>query len=92
MRTQLVAMVLATLALSPGITLGAPCVTACKNEIRSCVSEQCQGLKPGPRRRCRRKQCARPIVTQCYKNLSLCGATRARPAPPSAPHPVPSPY
>ena len=92
MRTQLVAMVLAMLALSPGITLGAPCVMACKSAIRSCVSEQCQGLKPGPRMHCRRKKCARPIVKACYGDLSLCGATRARPKPPSAPHPMPIPY
>jgi hypothetical protein len=92
MRMRLVAMVLGALALSSPVALGAPCATACKDEIRSCASETCQGLKPGPRMRCRRKECAKPIVKACYDDLNVCGATRARPKPPTVAPPMPYPY
>lgn len=87
MRTMPAVLVLAALAVSAPVAQGAPCVTACKDEIRSCVSETCQGLKPAARRRCKRRECSRPIVQACYDDLGLCGATRARPAPPRPPSP-----
>jgi hypothetical protein len=92
MRTQLVLAAVAVLALAAPEARGTPCVTACRDEIRSCASEKCQGLKPGPRMRCRRKQCASPIRTACYADLTVCGATRARPKPPPVPSPMPYPY
>ena len=88
MRIQLVIATLALLAVAAPDARGAPCATACKDEIRACVSAQCQGLKPGPRMRCRRKQCASPIVRECYTDLTLCGATRARPKPPTVSGPM----
>jgi hypothetical protein len=88
-RTQLVATVLAALALWLPAASGAPCATACKDEIRRCMSVECQGLKAGPRMRCKRRTCTRPIVNACYDDLGVCGATRARPKPPSTPPPLP---
>jgi len=82
MRIQLVFATLALLAVAAPDARGAPCITACKDEIRACVDAQCQDLKAVRRMRCRHKQCARPIVKACYDDLTLCGATRARPAPP----------
>lgn len=92
MRKHLVVVALAALALSAPGARGAPCATACKDDIRSCASEACQGLKPGPRMRCRRKKCASPIVKACYADLTVCGATRARPKPPPGTSPMPYPY
>jgi hypothetical protein len=88
MRVIPVVMVLAALAVWSSVAEGAACVTACKDEIRSCVTETCQGLKPAARRRCKRRECSRPIVRACYDDLGVCGATRARPAPPSPPSPT----
>jgi hypothetical protein len=92
MRIQLVIATLALLAVAAPDARGAPCATACKDEIRTCVSAQCQGLKPGPRMRCRRKECASPIVKACYSDLTLCGATRARPKPPPVSGPMSPSY
>ena len=82
MRIQLVIATLALLAVAAPDARGAPCITACKDEIQGCVSAQCQGLKPAAKMRCRRKQCKSPIVTACYTDLTRCGATTARPKPP----------
>jgi hypothetical protein len=92
MLMKLVIATLVVLVVAPTDVRGAPCVTACKDEIRGCVTAQCQGLKPGPRMRCRRKQCATPIVKACYADLTVCGATRARPKPPPVASPTPYPY
>ena len=91
MRTILLTViVLAALAVSPPVARGLPCVTACKDEIRTCVTQTCQGLKPAARSRCKRRKCTRPIVNACYGDLTVCGATRARPAPPPPPqYPMP---
>ena len=82
MRTMLTVIGLAALAFSAPVAQGAPCVMACRDEIRSCVTATCQGLKPAAKSRCRRRKCTRPIVNACYGDLTVCGATSARPAPP----------
>jgi hypothetical protein len=93
MQTRLVALVLGALAVGAPVARGAPCVTACKDEIRSCANETCQGLKPAARVRCKRRECRKPIVQACLGDLSVCGATRARPKPPTvSPPPMPYPY
>ncbi len=92
MRTPSTAVLLAALILSAPGAWGAPCATACKDEIRTCASERCQGLRPGPRMRCKRKACSSPIVKSCYADLAVCGATRARPKPPPVTGPMPYPY
>ena len=78
---SLVAGLLAVLVQAPGIARGAACVQACKDEIAACVSGDCQGLTKKPRRLCKRT-CSKSIVRDCYSDLSVCGATRARPAKP----------
>jgi hypothetical protein len=73
---------LAALLLTPRVTWGAACVQACKDEIAACVTADCQAQPtPGAKRRCKR-HCSKTIVNDCYHDLSVCGATRARPAKP----------
>jgi hypothetical protein len=81
MRTRTVAALVAALAVSSPATWGAPCSTACKDEIKSCATQQCAGLKPAAKMRCKRSKCQKPIVNDCYHDLNVCGATTAR-----APH------
>jgi hypothetical protein len=91
MRTGTVALAIAVLALSSPIASAAPCATACKDEIRNCMSQECQGLKPRARMRCKRARCSKPIVADCLNDLSVCGATSARPPSHPAPtHPAPT--
>ena len=92
MRTGTVALAIAVLALSSPIAWAAPCATACKDEIQSCVNQECQGLKPHARMRCKRAKCSKRIVADCLNDLSVCGATSARPVSHPAPtHPAPTP-
>jgi hypothetical protein len=56
----------------------AACAVACRDEVSACVTAECQGLVKRARRRCRR-QCKRSIVRDCFADLSVCGATVARP-------------
>ena len=90
MRTRWIVGVLAVALLwSTGGAWAAPCATACKDEIAACASAECQGLRPRALRHCRRIQCRKPILTDCYHDLAVCGATRAFPpgnpaTPPSA--------
>ena len=91
MRIRTVAVIVAGLVLSAPAAWAAPCATACKNAIQICVSQQCQGLKPAARMRCKRAKCRKRIINDCYLDLSVCGATRARPGPAPGsgqPHPV----
>jgi hypothetical protein len=78
------------LALSSSAAWAAPCATACKDEIRSCMSQQCAGLKPRARMRCKRSQCSKPIVADCMHDLNICGATSARPTSKPAPTTAPT--
>jgi hypothetical protein len=90
MRMRTVALTIAALAFSSPMTSpiawAAPCSTACNDEIRSCMSQECQGLKPRARMRCKRTRCKQPIVADCMHDLSVCGATTARPPG----HPAPT--
>jgi hypothetical protein len=61
---------------------GAACVTACKDEVAACVSTDCAGLTKRSLRQCRH-QCKKSIVRDCLADLTVCGATIARPARPS---------
>ena len=61
----------------------APCVTACKDEIAACRAANCQTLTKKARRHCLR-DCSKNLVRDCYADLSLCGATTARPHQPAA--------
>jgi hypothetical protein len=74
--------VLASLVVTPQRTDGAACVTACHDEIAACVATDCQGLTHRPLRRCKR-QCKKAIVHDCFADLTVCGATVARPPKPS---------
>ena len=76
---------LAALMLTPRITWGAACKQACKDEIAACVSADCQTLPTrGAKQHCKRN-CAKTLVKDCYADLTVCGATSARPAKPSGP-------
>jgi len=91
MRMRTVALIVAGLTLSAPAAWAAPCATACKDEIKACMSQECQGLKPAARMRCKRVKCRKPLLNDCYLNLSVCGATRAHPGPTPGsgqPHPV----
>ena len=78
-------IMLTIVAARPEVAQGAPCVTACKDEIATCVSTECQGLVKRPLRHCR-KSCKRTMVHDCFADLTVCGATVAR--PPKAPPPT----
>jgi hypothetical protein len=82
MRMRRVAGVLAALALYSQAAWAAPCQTACKDEIAACAPEQCPGLRGHKLGSCKRARCKKPIVQACYHDLTVCGATSAR--PPSA--------
>src|SRR5262249_10853492 len=75
------------------LALGAPCVQACKPQIAACIGAECQGLKRRALRHCRRT-CAKGIVKDCFSDLTVCGATTARPVRPTQPPataPAPAP-
>jgi hypothetical protein len=57
---------------------GAPCARACKDEVTACIGAECQGLAKRRLRRCKRR-CNKSIVRDCFADLSVCGATSARP-------------
>ena len=73
---------LGVLTLVPRLASGAPCVAACKDEVTACVGAQCQGMVRRALKHCRRT-CAKSLVRDCYKDLTVCGATQARPTPPA---------
>ena len=74
-------IVLTIVAARPDVAQGAPCVVACRDEVTACVSTECQGLVKRPLRRCRQR-CKRTVVHDCFADLSVCGATIARPPKP----------
>jgi uncharacterized membrane protein YgcG len=80
---MLVLAAIATLLLRSGPVAAAPCVTACRDEIVACVATDCQGLTHRALRHCKR-QCKRSIVRDCFADLSVCGATSARPVKPTS--------
>ena len=86
----LVGGLLVALAQGPPGAWGAPCIQACKPEIAACVGAECQGLATKRARRHCKRRCARTIVNDCYRDLSVCGATVARPVRPG-PAPGPGP-
>jgi hypothetical protein len=77
-----VAGLLAALVLCSSTAWALPCASACKDEVASCATQKCPGLRGLKLQRCKRAQCKKPIVQHCYLDLSVCGATSAR--PPSA--------
>ena len=77
-----VAGLLAALALCSSTAWALPCASACKDEVASCATQECPGLRGLKLQRCKRVKCKKPIVLTCYHDLSICGATSAR--PPSA--------
>ena len=79
---------LAALLLSPAVAWGAACVQACRDEIAACVGAECQALPIRSAKRHCKRRCAKTIVNDCYRDLSVCGATQARPAKPG---PAPKP-
>jgi len=81
---SLVVGALLVVVLPGPLALGAPCVQACKPHIAACIGAECQGLKRRALRRCRRT-CAHGIVRDCFRDLTICGATTARPTPPTQP-------
>ena len=77
-----VGAMLATSLLTPAVARGAACAQACKDEIAACVAADCQSLPThGAKRKCKRR-CSKTLVNDCYHDLTVCGATRARPAKP----------
>jgi len=72
-------MLLAALVVvGPPPGWGAACPSACKDEIAACRAGDCAGLRGKARRHCRRT-CAKTLVRDCYADLTVCGATTARP-------------
>ena len=57
---------------------GAPCVQACRDEIAACRAAECAGLTRRALRHCKRA-CKHQLISDCYADLSVCGATTARP-------------
>lgn len=87
---SLVASLLLVVAAPGPVAWSAPCVQACKPHIAACVGVECQGLKKKALRRCKRT-CAKGIVQDCYRDLTVCGATTARPVHPGGGGPPPPP-
>ena len=85
-RTIPAAVFAAVLALPHPAAWAAPCVTACKDEIGACVSSDCQGFTRKALRHCKRA-CKKTLVQDCYKDLTVCGATTARPPGSGTPPP-----
>ena len=80
--------ILATSFLTPSAARGAACVQACKDEIAACVAADCQTQPTRlAKHKCKRR-CAKTIMNDCFHDLTVCGATQARPA---KPHPAPAP-
>jgi len=75
--------VLVPLLVAPEHARAAACVTACRDEVAACISADCQGLVHRPLRRCKR-QCKKSIVHDCFADLTVCGASVARPPKPSS--------
>jgi hypothetical protein len=75
--------VLLVMAVHPQVARGAACVVACKDVVAACASTDCQGLTKRPLRRCKRN-CKKSIVQDCFADLTICGATSARPPKPSS--------
>ncbi len=86
----LVGGLLVVLAQAPPGAWGAPCSQACQDEIAACVGAECQGLATKRARRHCKRGCAKTIVHDCYSDVSVCGATTARPVKPG-PGPVQPP-
>jgi len=82
-RMTVVGPLAAALLFAVGIDVarGAPCATACKDEISACVGSDCAGLVKRSLRHCKRR-CKKSIVHDCFDDLSVCGATSARPPKP----------
>jgi hypothetical protein len=79
MTRSLIGGLLVVVAYGPFVAWGAPCIQACKDEIAACVSAECESLPTKKQRRHCKRICARTIVKDCYSDLSVCGATTARP-------------
>ena len=77
-----VAGLVVILALCSSTAWALPCASACKDEVASCATQECAGLHGPKFQRCKRAKCKKQIVQSCYLNLSVCGATSAK--PPSA--------
>lgn len=75
--------VLLVMAARPEVARGAACVVACQSAVAACASTDCQGLTKRPLRRCKRN-CKKSIVHDCFTDLTVCGATSARPPKPSS--------
>ena len=58
----------------------AACAQACKDEVAACRSAECAQLTGKAGRHCRRG-CKKGLVQDCLLDLSVCGATTARPKP-----------
>jgi uncharacterized membrane protein YgcG len=82
-RILIISTLAAAILLAVGIDVarGAPCATACKDEIAACVSTDCAGLTKRPRRQCKH-QCKRSLVHDCFADLTVCGATSAHASQP----------
>ena len=83
-----VAGLVVVLALCSSTAWALPCASACKDEIASCATQYCPGLHGLKLQHCKRVRCKKPIVQKCYLNLSVCGATSAKPGaggPPASP-------
>jgi hypothetical protein len=74
-------VLLVAIAIVPRPSHAGPCVTACSDEVAACVASDCQGLVRRPLRRCKH-QCKKSLVRDCFADLTVCGATTARPAKP----------
>lgn len=72
------AVIVASGLLDPAPTWAAPCAQACRDEVLACRDSECAGLAGKPMRRCRRA-CKQNLVRDCTLDLSVCGATTARP-------------
>jgi hypothetical protein len=77
-----VAGLVVILALCSSTAWALPCASACKDEVASCATQECAGLHGPKFQRCKRAKCKKQIVLSCYHDLSVCGATSAK--PPSA--------
>ena len=66
----------------PDAARAAACAVACKPAVAACAATDCQGLRKRALRHCRRS-CKKTILHDCFADVTVCGATSARPAKPS---------
>ncbi len=75
-------IVLGIVAWTAPLAWSLPCNKACAPMVAACRSTDCVSMTGRAKRQCK-KRCAKTIVHDCFADLSVCGATQARPTKPA---------